>query len=75
MTAHDLPPGGDLWRAGAASWSSSVQAAVGVQRLAGHLLREGDYMIGCGHSQGLREIYQEKKSFEESYARSEVSDS
>ena len=41
-----------------------------------HLLREGDYMVGCSASQGLREIYcVQKTSFEESYVRSEASGS
>lgn len=37
-------------------------------------LREGDFMIGCGPSHGLREVYRiQETSFEESYAPLEAS--
>ena len=72
------PQGANSSRAGAKWWSSSAQAAVGVQSLAdghpiirsiAHLLREGDYMVGCGPRHCLQEAYRvQQTSFEESYA-------
>ena len=41
---------------------------------AAHLLREGDFLVGCGEEEGLREVYRiESTSCEASYIRTEAS--